>query len=276
MLDILRDYISQNATPEMLATLEVAFLTFERIGLEDYERQYEEILMIADDDELNAGVDTMSAVVTLTKELQRKILREHGIFLMPEVTVEFLDQTISTLLDVQEREVTDELTSVLAMEGRPEELFAELMALFTPLVADEILLHLFSVEAFAITRLRDMLEAKQTQDVVDEALVAHNVEMLTKFAKVAKSLETLKFYKSGMPPGVPFVNYINWLGHELEQMPVDKVALELLGMALASSDGVDNPRGVIKEHIDRYISNLDSITKIDVVVTDTLLKINQL
>lgn len=275
MLDILRDYITEKATPEMLALLEMSFATFERIELQDYERQYEEILMTAED-EAFAEQDPLTRIINLTLELQNKILRDHAIVLTDEATLEFHDQVISALLDLQQREMTDELLTTLSMDGSPEELFAELLGLFLPHAPDEILLNLQSVDAFAITRIRAYIE--RAMSTVEEVIQdnAPYIEALRKLELVGVKPAKLLFVQNVMPLGIPFVHYIDWIGHGLEQLSIEKAAHELLGMALASSDGVNNPRGVIKDNIDRYVSNIDSITKIDIVIGDLLLKINQL
>ena len=275
MLDILRDYITEKATPEMLALLEMSFATFERIELQDYERQYEEILMTAED-EAFAEQDPLTRIINLTLELQNKILRDHAIVLTDEATLEFHDQVISALLDLQQREMTDELLTALSMDGSSEELFAELLGLFLPLAPDEILLNLQSVDAFAITRIRAYIERAMgsVEEVIQDN--APHVEALRKLELAGVKPAKLLFVQNVMPLGIPFVHYIDWIGHGLEQLTIEKAAHELLGMALASSDGVHNPRGVIKDNIDRYVSNIDSITKIDIVIGDLLLKINQL
>lgn len=275
MLDILRDYITEKATPEMLALLEMSFATFERIELQDYERQYEEILMTAED-EAFAEQDPLTRIINLTLELQNKILRDHAIVLTDEASLEFHDQVISALLDLQQREMTDELLTTLSMDGSPEELFAELLGLFLPLVPDEILLNLQSVDAFAITRIRAYIERAMgsVEEVIQDN--APYIEALRKLEFAGVKPTKLLFVQNVMPLGIPFAHYIDWIGHGLEQLSIEKAAHELLGMALASSDGVNNPRGVIKAHIDRYVSNIDSITKIDIVIGDLLLKINQL
>lgn len=275
MLDILRDYITEKATPEMLALLEMSFATFERIELQDYERQYEEILMTAED-EAFAEQDPLTRIINLTLELQNKILRDHAIVLTNEATLEFHDQVISALLDLQQREMTDELLTTLSMDGSSEELFAELLGLFLPLAPDEILLNLQSVDAFAITRIRAYIERAMgsVEEVIQDN--APYIEALRKLELAGVKPTKLLFVQNVMPLGIPFVHYIDWIGHGLEQLTIEKAAHELLGMALASSDGVHNPRGVIKDNIDRYVSNIDSITKIDIVIGDLLLKINQL
>ena len=275
MLDILRDYISDHASADYLALMEVVFATFERIELQDYERQYEEILMLADDDELNADADPITQIDQLTRRLLANILREHGVELTPEATVDFAEKLVTALLDLQNREDVSSLLALLAMQGSAEEVFAELMAEFLPMVSDEILLHLHEVSPFVIVRIREFLEAQVTEVAISADVSVHQQQLQKLCEAAGVGLNTLRITQLSLPLGLPMATYIEAYGRDLDQVSVQQATLDLMAAAAASSDRYLSPVSGVEAHIDQCISNLDSITRITIAANELLVKTNR-
>lgn len=271
MLDVLRSYLSEAATPELKAALEQSQELFERIELPEFESGYEELL--ATDGEVEHGA-TLPAIVELTRELQQKILVDHGIRLTNEATVAVLNQVIEGVLDLPDYEDTDAMVQLCNMEVPAQEVFAELMALVTTLSTEEVLVYVDSVDQALIDAIRQHARTF-SNEVINAAAEGYSVhvERLTQFCELigTRDLSVLDGVKMGLRLGLPFVTYADMVGRELETMSVDKASYELVAMALASSDGTNNPKTVIKDNLEHYISSIDMITKIDVKVTDILL-----
>lgn len=272
MLDIVRDYLQEAASPEVVAMLTTAHATFERIGLSNYESGFEELVMLNEQSEIGA---TVIYVTELTLELQKRILAEHGVIAAEDASfsVSKLNKFIEAILDLQDYSDTTAIARTLEMTGRPEELFAEILTLVTDESADNLLNDIESVNQFLITRIKE-ISNKDTEvnTIIDTKYID---KLLSYYEYLGSPPPLLNTLMEVLLPGYGFKVYISSLGRQLELLPEVQAARELVGMAFISRDGFDNPRAIIKEHIATYIASIDQITRIDVAVNEILLGMNQ-
>jgi hypothetical protein len=275
MLDILHDYLNDAVAPEAVQVITSAHDTFEQIGLENYESAFEEILML--DSQVDVG-ETVNAVVSLTQQLQQKILLEHGVVLTNDATIAVGNAFISGLLQIQEYDDLVQLQQVLSSDGSPEEILAMVLDLVSERDADDLMTHIETVSPFLLTKLKDY--ARTNEKLLDDDDPADKVVYVAAFNRFyayikASSLLTLNLLVNGVGPGFPFMVYAKALSTQLDSLTPKQAAQELVAMALLSSDGIDNPRAVIQANIEHLISDVDRITRIDVVVSELLLGLNQ-
>ncbi len=273
MLNILRSYLNDAATPELRDAVIAAHASIDRIGFQNYEKDFEEVLMM-DADSVNDN--TLTNIVDMTKDIQRQILAQHEVTLTDTADIDTITLFINGILDIANYEDQKVLHDTASFEGSAEETFAELMALVTDRSADELLYETESIGRSLIVRIKEMSVSVVESTISDEerAQQEEHIAIFKRFLALAdtKCLSVeLMLTEGGLNVGYPFAVYVNILGRELEAMSPGKAARELLGMALISSDGMNSPRAVIKEHIDHCISNIDTITKIDVEIGNLLL-----
>ena len=281
MLDILNMYLSSACTPELKSSIEIAHSVFDKIHLDAYEQGYEEILM------LDGTVDndtTLTRIVNLTKEIQARVLGEHEVVLQEDTSIDIYTLFIIGLYQIQIYENKDDISKLTALAISPEEIFAELMALVIEKNADELLPHIQSVSQFLITRIAE-LAAGVGDDISDED---HDQQLrhIKAFKQFCDYIETKpkfisEIIEQNVGVGYPFIIYANIIKDHLDHVvmvvnnPDDitpkQAAYELIAACLISSDGIDNIRSTIKEHIDKLISDINSITKVDIAVSDILL-----
>lgn len=279
MLDILSQHLAQTSTPEFFASIASAFQTFERVGLENYENGFEELLM-TDDLDVVQGASTTEAVLELTCELLRRVLGDHGVVATPEATCTQLNDLVNALLDLQTYSDFETITATASLDGEPNEVFAELVALVTPHQPQEVMVWLQDVSYFLLKRIREL--AKRDPSPAEAAEQAERVAMhrgllekAVACAALSNQLDVTNAVRQGLSLGLPFFVYIQRFGYQLQFYSADRAGQELLAMAYASRDGWANPSGMVHEHVERYVSNMDTLTAIDVDVTNRLLKINQ-
>lgn len=278
MLDVLQQHLAETATPEVLACVEQAHQLFERIGLENYEQSFEELLMI-DGSELAGERDTVTAICALTCSYLRQILLEHAVVCADHASMQFLVDLVGGLLDLQDYSDTGTLQAVCQLEGLPVELFGELMSLVTPHTAHEVMVYTEEVDRGLITRVQELANRVLTVDEQQENNLRterHRLKLLALEAALGTvKLDFTQAVRQGLLLGLPFATYLQQFGAKLQNYTGVQAGQELLAMALASRDGVDNPRGVIEDQIEHYVSSMDSTTQALVAVGDLLLKINQ-
>lgn len=275
MLDILQDHLVLTTTPELLAVLKDAHALFERVDLQDYEGSFEELLMVSES-EIASDVDTVTAIHTLTRELLARIINEHGVYVTDEITTEHLVQVLTGLLDIQNYGDADQLVRTCTMEGTPEETFAELMPLVTNLESDELLMHLAQVDLSVIVRIREMAETQQSYAIPEDQDTETYIAKLRKFIEAigGERIGTTQLVQQGLKVGMSFETYVAIGGADFETFPDDKIAKELMAMAIISRDGSGNPRGAIKPYLETLVHDMARITRIDVAIGDLMLKMN--
>lgn len=280
MLDILSQHLAQTSTPEFYASIQAAFKTFERLQLENYETGYEELLMTDDDDTVKGTAETNDSILGLTIGLLQRVLSDHGVQLTAEATVSQANDTVNAVLDLQTYSDLGTLQATAGLDGEPNEVFAELMALVTPYQPQEVMVWLEDVNYFLLKRIRELAQREPTpEDTADQnERVAMHRQKLTKAIEVQaldRKLDVLDAIREGLALGLPFLIYLQRFGYQLQFYSAARAAQELLAMALAARDAHANPTGMVHEHIERYINNMDTLTSIDVEITNRLLKINQ-
>lgn len=278
MLDILQQHLAENATPELRAAIDQAHQVFERIGLENYEPGYQEILMI-DGSEVAGTKDTLVAITELTQALLRKILADHTITVVEDTPLEMLIDLVTALLDLQAFSDLATLHATASLDGLPNEVFCELLALVSAHTVPELMAYVDEVSYFLIKRVKELAEREPTpEQAAEQAERVARHRAVYQRARAAealpKQLTVTDAVLSGMSMGLPFFSYIQRFGWELQRWDVKRSGAELLAMALISRDGIDNPRAMIQQHIEQYVPGLDRVTQIDVDIADRLMKIN--
>ena len=275
MLDILKDYLATAVTIEMKDAIVKAHHLFDIIQLPDYEKGFEEILML--DDTVDQGV-TQSVIIDLTKSLQHKILLEHGVTLHEDADMEVLSNFIQGIILLQSYSDRATILRVAALPGTPEEVFAELIALVVACPADELVNDIESVNQLLIGRICDMAEDFVERPPTEAEQIAQ-IKYKNMFTRISELFSGVAFgitpyLQNGLDLGYPFLIYITLIGTELEELPIDLIALNLFMLAMISEDGIDKPRAVIQEHIGEYIFDIDKVTRIDIEIGNLLLKLN--
>jgi hypothetical protein len=276
MLDILRDYLVEATSPENVDAIEKAHEAFDRIGLQDYTPGFEQLLMI--NDESDEG-DTLGGIVDLTKKLGDQILQQHSIRVLDECTIATRTEFIDALVELQQAgDHVPDILKICAQQHSPEELFSELVALVGTHEAEHYLVDLEYVSQALIDRIKDVVEHMEFSTTEeDDSEREFREERIAKFNKfmhfiLDPELAISKIAHQGIDAGYPFVLYANLVGRDFEGMDPIVVAQNLIGMAFYSGDGFGQPMQTIKEHIDALVSDVDAITRIDIAVSDLLVR----
>lgn len=276
MLDILRDYLNANATPEMVKAIDEAHQAFDRIDLQDYDTGFNNILM---EDGNNDSGATMGKIVQLTLNNQYYILNEFAIQPVDEQPISRLTELINGVLDIETYEDKDMVSHILSTTMSSEEKFCELFALVSIHTVDEMLPFIGSVGNSLLVRINDLVSRKQKEQL-GEKETAEEQTLITRFqcfqaySQVPARL-TEKLLTTGIGVGMPFMVYANTIGRMFETLDPEIAAHEFIAMALISSDGSGNPQKIIATNIEHFIADVDTITKIDIIVTNFMLGFNQ-
>lgn len=276
MLDILQSYINDNTTPEMAGTIASAIKVFDAYEIGDYESGYTELLMTAEAVDISQN---MPAIIELTRALLTRTLSDHAITVNPENSLSDLVALTEGVLLIQSYSEGEEVIRTIEAADTSIEAFADTLALVIPQSAENIMLLVEDVSAFYVTRLKELSMKNLPFDGAgdeDEAAQLRHSDKLEVFMRMVRDtpLQMYRLIRTGLGFGFPFTTYADIIGRDLEQYTPERAAQELLCMAICSSDGIDNPRAIVNQHLEHYVADLNKITRIDLALNDLMLRMN--
>lgn len=273
MLDILDDYLSGAASPELKESIRAAHELFDRYGLDTYEQGFEEFLMT--DDAVDTG-KTLTDIYDLTRSLQFKILEEHQLVIDEDAPPSVLNVFLDGIKRLENYDQPDTIYSILQQPKDAMELISECIGQVTGVDVDRLHKYVMNCGTALLQTILSKLDQIHF-DLSDEEIVSRKerVERYQRFIRIAeiKQLKVAYLLEHGMDVGHPVMVYLNVIGNDFEEMEATYIANELVAMCLISSDASDNPRSAITEHLEQFVSDMDKITKIDLKVGDILLKL---
>ena len=271
MLALLDDYLSDATTPEIKSMIVSANDVFDRLGYELPDSRYEEIIMMADVMEMG---EPISQMLNFTKDQIEELLKLHNVTISDDVDLVTMTKLMDGLLDLIQYDNVQELMDTMSVGESSEETFAELLILTTDFSIEEILMAVEEVNPYLFNQLKETVgQPALESEPVDPT---DYIKRLTEFCtfRMNPELEILGFISQGLALGYDFVTYANLIGRNFEEMSVEKIADELIAIAIISSDGHSNPRSVISANLEHYIADANKITKIDILVSDLLLRLD--
>lgn len=271
MLDILNGYLVDAAPNELRIVISEACDAFDKLDLPNYEDGFTDILMANEDVDI---ADTVPNIVNYITSLQKQILKEHQVELVEDTSISTYTIFINGIFDISNFTDKQLLLKTASLELDTCEVFAEVLSLVTNKTTEELLFSIETVSPFCIGSIKDLAE-----DIVEELPEVERVVRLKHITDFntycdyikTRNLDIVKMIESGLDVGFPFIMYADIIGRDLESKSIERAAQELFGMAVISSDGCQNPAAIINENIDKYISNIDTVTRITMLVTDYVL-----
>jgi hypothetical protein len=273
MLDILDDYLSSVASPQQRSSIREAIALFDRFEIENYEDDYVSQLMVGDD--ADTGV-TLDAIIQITRTNQFQIFQEHGLVIDENAAISLNNIFLKGLLLIPDYDDAAGLYDILKTDTDSLDIIAQVIGLVTGHTADELLPSIENADSRILQLMVEKLDKATMFDMVeDPVLKQERIRRYNQFIHRSEipHLKLAYLLERGMDVGHPFIVYLNLIGQDFDEMEVPAIANELVAMTIISSDGSDNPRAAIQEHIERFVSSMEKITKIDVAVGELLLKI---
>jgi hypothetical protein len=282
MLDILQSYLNDASSPEFTQMIREAHEALDLFGIEHYQDDFVELLML--DDAVDQG-ETVQNIYDTTRNWLLDVLKLLGVTpaddTPEDARVEHLTRILTGIHAIETSEDPAKLIERAKLEYPPEELLAELLAVVTPISPEEWLIDIHVVSQMLIQKIiENASQALSLKDNDDES-VDHRVKYIQEYKDFkatvqAKGLKATmlmdEYFRTGMDVGYPIVVYLNLAGQTIGTLePVD-CAVNLISMALVSTDGHETPREAIHAHLEHYINDLDVLTKVDIAVSQILLQ----
>lgn len=276
MLDILREYLVDAASPEELDMVSNAHDIFDQLGFEGYDEWFIQILAL--DGDTDPG-NTLASILNLTRQIQEGVLHQHGVRPENLCNIQFLTDIIRVLLEIPQTSMLHDIQAICQQPTSAEERFCEVAERLSKHTVEETLPLITFVSQQLMQNILAMgVEEEHHED--DEPDRIFRAERIKKYRSFLDSVQTREIeiqalVEKGVDAGFPFRMYINLIGRDFEAMLPEIAACNLVGMALLSNDGFENPESYISEHIDALISDPDTVTRVMILIRDLLMRFNQ-
>jgi hypothetical protein len=266
MLDILDNYLNDVATPEQALSVRNACAIFEEVNDLEYEGKYEEYLMI--DDNADAGA-TLEAILDYTRVRCIALLERFGVEASEECYLSHLVRYLRVLLLLPDNEAREEILRIAGQDGSNLDRFAELVEFQDGYSASLVLTEITVVDQNVIPNL--LIEMSKTDTIIEldegesrRAKRARRDQYLSfvQFSKI-RQLRLATLLHRGLDADYPLDVYLNMLQGEFDELDPQSIAAEMVACAFLSSDAHTNPLVVLRAKLDKYISDIDKVTKVD-------------
>lgn len=271
MIDLHDQFLTDNASAEMKARLVKAYDILISLNNPDLDANLEELIML--DHTVETGV-TITRISNLFSDLQYSLLQQHDVYMTDEVPLAITTHLLMGILALPDYENMSAIYQIAANDQDPEETFVQVMELLTPYKADNLIMQIESVGSAVVRRLLEIAGTREEEIITDEERMARAkyVGKVNRFCHYTRSRDyrMIELMQDGWSVGYPYTVYADEVGRGFEGLVPEAIAKEMTIMALASSDGSNNPLGVIKPNLEKYISSINVITKVDIEVSRLL------
>ena len=266
MLDILDNYLNDVATPEQAISVRNACAIFEEVNDTDYETKYEEYLMI--DDSADTGA-TLEAILDYTRTRCMSLLEAFGVEPSEECRLSQLTQYLSALLLLPDNEDKEAILRIAAQDGSDLDRFADLVEFQSGYSASLVLTEITAVDQNVIPNLviavgehSELVEVDGPQSRTARLDRRDQYLLFVQFSKI-RQLRLATLLHRGLDASYPVDVYLNMLKAEFDELDPQSIAAEMVACAYLSSDAHMNPLVSLRNRLDRYIADVDKVTKVD-------------
>lgn len=277
--DELRNYLNQVSSPETVQIFDNAVDVLEKYGVPDYMSMFEDVVFNDPNASDVANVDALQLNLMTCINHLLVIQGLHTSEVATASDVIAIADAMYMLVDYEDR---DALASILNGEFPDHEMAGELLALLLPQTVEEVMAMLESVDdTFGETFTLRLTQKDVGADSDALAAVDKQVKAYAKFKSFLgqTSIYPDQFFQHVPAIGLEFSSYLSLYqsetqGTDLSAKPVADVASELVGMALLSKEGVDNPLIVVRKHLVELFPDMSVSTRVDVAVSKLIVGLN--
>lgn len=272
MIDIINSYLSSVAPAAVVDTVTQALKVFEQLELQNYDDPFDELLTNANQSDPQEVFDQL---VQLVRQTQRSVLAMHGVTVTDEATIPMCTALIEGILAIPGYEDRERVVAICDLDVSTAERFAELMRLVVVEEIDEMLIALEDVSNMLILRVREIATAiPVSYESASEHEHKRFIEKLQQYIQTLKrnDLAVINLLTMGVEFGMPFEVYLKIAADQIAEMEPEKAAEEILGLAYASCDAFDLPVVAFSQHIEKYVQNMDRITRMKIHMTELTMR----
>lgn len=270
----LENFITQVRKDNTIDLIQDAVKVFEKYNLATYLDNYAAVLF---DNDLKTDEENVKSIIAQTDLLLNYLLEQQGIFTNEEIPLYQLIELCNAVFDITDYEDKSQLFRLIETYDSPSELLAELVALVSNLKPELVLSFNLTVsENLPHTLKATLSEPVDTEGLVDSQTLAEIKKRYLAFKNmIGKAIYSDNYLSEATSIGLPFSVYLSLyqqdstkLSEEFIDPIPNLIALDLVGMALLSNDGYNNPLMTIKGQINSLYAEIEKTTKLIISVSN--------
>ena len=270
----LENFITQVRQDNTIDLIQDAIQVFEKYSLSTYLDHYAAVLF---DNDLKTDEENVKSIIAQTYLLLNHLLEQQGIFTGEEIPLYQLTELCNAIFDITDYEDKSQIYRIIETYDNPVELLAELVALVSNLNPELVLSFNLNVsENLPYTLKATLSEPVDTEGLVDSQTLAEIKKRYLAFKNmIGKAVYADNYLSEATSIGLPFSVYLKLyqqdstkLSEEFIDPIPNLIALDLVSMALLSSDGYNNPLMIIKSEINSLYAEIEKTTKLNISVSN--------
>lgn len=258
-------FVKDNFGQDKVDLLYESFELFELADIEGVNNRFYEIIM----EESNTDVgETARLFEDHAYQTLTDLLRNHGIILVDEASLMMVNQFVDGILNLQYYMGVEDVLRVMESDFDTSEKLVNALMFVTPMEESRALTNIEMVDPSLIDKIEDMFNAKsldENPDEIKEAIVAKCVNKYRNVYRFLKEADTVAFrlVKANVFIGGEFEEYLPFIAHTFDDMPLQQLGIELFSLMAITKDGVDNPAKCFSAHADQLFGDISHISNIN-------------
>lgn len=278
--DELRNYLSISTDLDTVEMFDKAIEIFEKFEIPDYMDIFQNVV----GDNTDVGdLEVIDNLKLMLSKLLDRILVMHGVVLNSECTYTHKLAYAEGMYRICNYEDRSTILLILENVQSTQESFAELMQLVTPYCADVTLSFLESVEDTLISSMKRIYVDPE----VNKIQFAEDVEkQTTAYLKIKEKLFSNspcwadKYFNYQEAIALPFITYLSiyikektqYLTNDISDTGMKILAMDLLSIAALSEESISNSILTIRKYSDKIYTDINLITKLDLMINKLLME----
>lgn len=265
MLDLLQDFLANNAAPEDTQAILMADRVLQRADME-YEHVIEEILQTQS--EMDAGQPLLE-ITNIYQRCLNTLLDWHAIKLVEPLPIQQKAEIVNGLLDIDNLENPTSFFKIIDEEAKPIEKLSLMLSQVTHWNVDQLMQTIEDVTDTFFSRLKDTDQALAEDDPNELVEQRERTHAYRKFDIYLSSvggaiIQIPSMLAQGMQVGLTYELYAKLIDgrQPLLSMSFEQVARELFAAALISCDGFGNPGETVKQSLEEFLPDLKMVSNV--------------
>ena len=261
-LAFMRLYFTEEAVREMYNSL----LHLEMFKGPTYQPPYEDIINLHQLEHNDGLIDQWSTQIRVD---MKDLLESHGIAVVEDAELSFMNKVVNTLVNIMN--VDDGTPISIAMEAMKssEELFSDLIEMFTDIDSANATLNLMIVKDDLIASIKKLAEAKEKQVDVDTfPELIYRLKVYTEF--IASVNLAYHLVKDGLLLGQKLSTYLLLTDETFDEQTDDlQYAKDFVSLAIISGDYNTDITLAFKEHSAELLGeDANRVKKIEILISN--------
>lgn len=266
----IKTFIAANTSPELYDLLESIDVLVAKFGIEDHDEHILELIMTH---QSRVAGDTIDIIVKVYSDMLSNFFDQHGITLTEDIDLYNQYKLALGVYYLQDYSDKNTVRNIIDSAISKEEAFADIFALVTDEVAENILNFVTDVNPNFLTAVLKALPDDEVLYDANQLPELTRMQLLVNFSNfktfaMDQDLIIVQALGTGMTVGYSFDIYSSLIMHNVAILNPVKIAYELYLASLISSDQYNNVLMNVRDFTSKNFMEVETASKILIAASD--------